>query len=183
MVGRRDFLHFGDDVAVVRRNDLSAVRPVGLVSVVLFRIVRSGDHYAAVAMEMTYREAQLRGRPQRVEQVNLEAVGRENVRHPFGEKAAVVAAVMADGHADRFVGESLFQVVRQSLSGHADRVDVHPVRADSHDSPQAARAELQIFIKTFGKLFRIVVYQLFNFFSCFFVITVGQPFFGSFFNN
>ena len=183
LIRRRDLLHLRDDVFVVRSHYLSAVVPVRFVAVILFRVVRGGDDHAAVAFQLADGEAQLGRRTERVEQVNLESVRCEDVGDAFRKQPAVVAAVVPDSDLDLLTRKGFFQVVRKALRSHADRVDVHPVRADSHDSPQAARAELQIFIKTFGKLFRIVVYQLCNLLFRVFVVVSGEPFFGSLLND
>ena len=43
------FLYFFDHILVVRRDQLCAIIPVGFISVVFFRVVRSGTHYASLA--------------------------------------------------------------------------------------------------------------------------------------
>ena len=51
---RRDLLHFGNDVFIVRRDKLTAVVPVCFVPVVFRGVVRGGNDDAALAAEMPH---------------------------------------------------------------------------------------------------------------------------------
>ena len=68
----------------------------------------------------------------------------------FRKKAAIVAAVVSDCHFDFFVWEGFFQVVGQTLCGHAYGVDIHTVGADTHDAAQASCSEFEILIEALG---------------------------------
>ena len=85
------------------------------------------------------------------------------------------AASGLEGYNFAYLDEGTKRMVRRALL-KAVAIPGYQVPFASREMPIGrgwGTGGLQIFIKTFGKLFRVVVYQLFNFFSCFFVITVG----------
>ena len=150
---RLDFQHFLDDGLVVGGGELAAVAPVGLVAVVLLGIVGGGEHDAGVAVAVADGEAELGGGTHAVEEVDLVAVGSQHVGCDFGELAAVVAAVVADGSAELFlVGVDLADVVGETLGGHCHGVFVHAVGADAHDAAKAAGAELEVAVEALVEL-------------------------------
>ena len=156
-------VHLVDDARVVRGQHLGAVVPVGLVSVVLLRVVRGRDVHAGLGAELADGKRDLGRGAQRLEEVGLDAVGREDVGHRLGEGARVVAAVVAHHDAQVLAaGEGLEDVVGEALRGHADDVLVHAVRARAHDAAQAARAELEVLVEGLDQvgLVRVVEHRL-----------------------
>ena len=137
-----------DDAGVVGREDLGAVVPVGLVAVVLARIMAGGDVHTSLGTELTDGEGYLRCRTQTLKEVDLDAVGREDVGTSLGKKARVVAAVMAHNHGEvAAAGESLEDIIGKILGGHAHNVAVHAVGAGSHDAAQSTGAELEVLVE------------------------------------
>ncbi len=161
-------------------DDLGAVAPICLIAIVFLRIMAGGDVHAALASEFADGETQLRSRTEAVEEIHLYAVGRENISHDFSELAAVVAHVVSNSHTDLGkIGESLVEIVGQSLGGCTHGIYVHAVGACSHDAAQTTGAELEIFVERFDK-FRFVVgiEHTFYFCLCFRIIAIGEPSFG-----
>ena len=96
----------------MRGDHLRAVVPIGFVAVVFFRVVRCSDDHTALASEMADCKRHFRSRAARVEEIHLDAVGREDVGNDFGEFAAVVAHVVTHHNLDfREVLERHFQIV------------------------------------------------------------------------
>ena len=91
------FQYLVDDIGVVGSRKLATVVPIGLIAVILFRVVRSGEHHACVAMEVAYGKAKLRGGAQVFEEINCEAVGSQHLCGNLGKFATVVAAIVRDG--------------------------------------------------------------------------------------
>ena len=170
-----DLLHLGDDVLVMRSRHLGAVRPVGLVAVVLLGVVRRRHDHTRVAFQLADRKAQLRRRTQRVEEVNIEAVRGENVRHALGEHPRIVAAVVGHGNPHLLARKVLLQVVRKSLRRGANRIDVHAVRTYAHDPAKASRSEFQILVEALDKLLHIIIHQILDLFLRLFVVVSVEP--------
>ena len=170
-----DLLHLGDDVLVVRGRHLRTISPVGLVAVVLLGVVRGGNNHARVTLELADREAQLGGRTQGVEEENREAVRGEDVGHTLGEHARVVAAVVADRHANLLAREVLLQVVGQALRCSAHRVDIHAVGAHAHNAAQAAGTEFEVFVEALHEFLHIVVDQILDLFFRLLVVVSVEP--------
>ena len=68
--------HSGQQLFVLRRNNLPAVTPVHFVSVVLFGVVRSRDHNSRRASVQAHRKTQFRGRAQGVKQPHVHPICR-----------------------------------------------------------------------------------------------------------
>ena len=107
-----------------------------------------GDDHARCRVQMAHGVAQNGHGPQRVEQENMHAVGAEHQRGLLGKFTAHPAAVVGDDHAPAlafFVGG---KKVRQSLSGPAHGIDVHPIHAHGQHAAHSRRAEAQVAVKT-----------------------------------
>src|SRR5580698_5982840 len=63
-----DLFNFRDNIFVMRRDELAAIVPVGLVAVVFLGVVRGGADDTALAAEVADREAQFGGRAERLEE-------------------------------------------------------------------------------------------------------------------
>ena len=125
-------------------DNLCTVIPVGLVAVVDLRIVRGSDVHTALAAQATDGIAHFGSGARSLKQIDLDAVGAEDVGDRLGKQAAVVAHVMTHDHRDLVqVLEGLVQVVGQALGGAAHRVDVHAVAASAHNAAQATGAKFQ----------------------------------------
>ena len=173
-----------DDVDIVGRDDLRSVLPVGLVAVVFLGIVGGGDVYAALASEMTDGERKLRRGTERVEEIHLDAVGREDVGHDLGEEARVVAHVVTYGNLDfREILEVLLEIVGQALGSGAHGVDVHAVAAGSHDASQSAGTEFEIAVECIDQLGLVVGFEhAFHFLARGFVVSLAEPYLSFGFN-
>ena len=93
-------VHLIDDTRVVGCQHLCAVFPVSLVAIVLFRVVGGGDVHAGLSSELPDGEGDFGRGTQALEEIDLDAVGREDVCHGLGVFAAVVAAVVTNDHAE-----------------------------------------------------------------------------------
>ena len=171
-----DLLDLGYDVGIMRGGHLCAVRPIGLVTVILLGVVRGRYDNARMTLELAYGEAQFGCGTQRVEQVYMEAVRGENIGHTLGKHTRIVTAVVRHGNTYRLAREVLLKVVRKALRSGAHRVDVHTVRTHTHDAAQAARTELEILVETLGQLLFIVIDQILDLFFRSFVIIAVEPF-------
>ena len=145
------FVHLVDDTLIVRLEHLRAILPVSLVSVVLFRVVRSGDVHTTLTFEVTDSETNLRSRTERLEQVHLDTVSREDVGYGLCEETTVVTAIVTyhNSHlAVLYVLKTTFtlhleQVVRITLGSLCHNVFVHSVGTYSHDTAQTAGTEFE----------------------------------------
>src|SRR6202012_1535494 len=151
-----DLAYFDHDVLIVRGHQLAAVVPVGFIAIVLFGVVGCGNDDAAMAMEGADGEGKLGRGAKALEEKYLDAVGRHDVRRDLGELAAVVPAVVGDGHAD-LAGYLLPEVIGIALGRHPDGVLVHPVGAGAHDAAQATRPEFQGLVEGVVELVGVVL--------------------------
>ena len=149
-------VHLVDDTCVVGCEHLRAVLPVSLVAIVLTRVVAGRQVDTALRLEVSDGERALRRGAHLVEEVDLDAVGREDIGHRAGVEVGVVAAVVTDDGADLLaVLEALLQIVGESLRRHADGIDVHAVGARAHDAAQSARSKFQVAVERLNQ-FRLV---------------------------
>ena len=126
--GAAYFVYFGDCVLVVRGNHLCAVAPVSLVSVVFLRVVRSRQDDTALASQFADSVRHFGSRAEAFEDINFDAVSREDIGRDFGKLAAVVAAIVPDDYLDFVKAIKFFlQVIRQALGGSTYGIDVHAV--------------------------------------------------------
>ena len=137
-------VHLVDDALVVRSEHLCAVVPVGFVAVIFLGVVAGRKDNTALAAQVANGKRHFGRGAHVVEQVNLDAVGREDVGGSFGKEAAVVAAVVTYHHGDLLhVLKVQVKVVSQALRGSAHGVFVHAVGSCAHDAAQTARAEFE----------------------------------------
>ena len=145
--------HLVDDAFVVRSQHLRPVFPISLVAVILLRVVARRYIHAGLTPQVTNGIRALGRGPHIVEQIDLNAVGREDVRHGLGELTTVVSAIVTHDHRDIFLALEVFlQIVGKALRSHAHRIDVHTVRTRAHDAAQPTCPELEILIETFDQL-------------------------------
>ena len=139
----RDLIDLNNCVAVMGSEHLCPVRPISLIAVVFLGVVRGGDHYAALAAKFTNSKGYLGRRTKALEEIDLDAVSREDLSGDACEDITIITAIMADNYRNFGEGsESLLEVVRQSLCSRPDGVAVHAVGAYAHDPTQTTRAEL-----------------------------------------
>ena len=79
-------VHFLDDACVVRSKHLCTVAPVGLVAVVLLRVVRSSNVDTSLGAKLTDSERNFWCWAQTLEEVRLDAVGREDGSNSLGKE-------------------------------------------------------------------------------------------------
>ena len=180
LVDRSDCVDVGDRLNVVGSDHLSAVAPVCLVAVVFLRVVACSHHYAALASEFADSVAHLGHGTAGIEEIHLDAVGREDVGGEFGELAGVVAHVVTDSHRDlREILEAVVEVVGEALGCSAYGVDVHAVGAYAHDSAESAGAEFEVFIECVDELCLVfIVKHSLNSLASLLVILGAEPFLG-----
>ena len=114
-----------------------------------------GDADARAAVEIPHRPAQGGGGLQPGVEVGGDAVGGQDPGRLPGEEVPFDAAVVGNGHG---LGQVRgVKVVRQSLGGPADGVEVHAVGPRPQDAPQASGAEGQVAVEAVGDGFLIVL--------------------------
>ena len=141
-------VHLDDRIAVVRGDHLGTIAPVSLIAVVLLGVVRGGDHHPTLAAQLADSEGDLWRRTEALEEIDLDAIGGEDLCRDAGEDIAIVAAVMADSYGDlRERGEFALEVVGQPLRRSPYRVAVHAIRAYAHNPTQPTGAELEVLVE------------------------------------
>ena len=103
-------------------------------------------------MQFAYGEAEFGCGPQCFEEKHFDAVRSKYIGGGFCKKAAVVAAVVANGHAYFSRSVSLFEVIGKALCSHTHRVFVHPVGAYSHDTTETAGTKFKAPVKRIGQV-------------------------------
>ena len=166
-----------DDVHIVGSDNLCTVIPVGLVAVVYLRIVRGSDVHTALAAQATDGIAYLGSGARSLKQIDLDAVGAEDVGYRLGKQAAVVAHVMANDNRDlRQIFEILLQIVGKALGSAAHGVDVHAVAASTHDTAQSTGTKLENLVERFHKFGLVLVIEhCLHLGAGFLVITLTEP--------
>src|ERR1700759_1021368 len=154
----------------MRWHQLSAIVPVGLISVIFFRIMRSRTHHTPLTTQVADGKTEFRCGPERLEKKNLNAVGSKYFCRSLCEKTAVVSAVMGYGNLYLIIREGFYKVIRISLGGHSDRIFIDTVRTDPHYSAKPTGTEFQVLIKTVCKFSGIFFLQSYNFIFCFLII-------------
>ena len=174
-----DFPYILDYALVVRRNYLSAIAPVNFVSVVFFRVMRSGDDDSRVAVQVTDCKRQFGRRTQLVEQINLNSICRQYRSGNLCKFAAVVTAVVCYCATDSLslVAECK-QIVCQSLRSHSHGVAVHTVCSRPHNSAQSASAELQVLVEALVELFGVIFNHFGDSLACLLVENFACPILG-----
>ena len=126
------------------RSELSAVRPVCLISVILLRIVRGGDIHTRCRAESAHRKGQLRGRLNRSEEIYLDPVVRHDRRSGAGETTRIVSAVAAYHNAALYSVLSAGTDVRgKALCRLRNGIDIHIMHAHSHRTAKSRRTEAE----------------------------------------
>ena len=143
----------------MRLEHLRAVLPVCFVAVVLFGVVACRHVHTALTFEMTDSERHLRRRTQRLEQIDLDAVGGEDIGNRFSEHTSVITAVMT--YYNRYApvlhvlktafSLHLQHIVGITLGSHRYDILVHTVRARTHNTAQTAGTELQSAIESINE--------------------------------
>ena len=137
--------------------NLTAVRAVDLVAVVLRGIVGSRDADAGGALEVARGERQRGdGLDARIHE-RLDAVGGQHAGGGPHEVLALVARVACDG--DRGVLEVGVEVGGEALRGLGNRVDVHAVGAHAERAAQARGTKGEAAVEGVGELLGVRVGQ------------------------
>ena len=111
-------------------------------------------------MEMTDSKRNFGRWTETLEEIHLDAVGREDVGNGLSKFTSVVAAVMTDNNAEVLATwECLEDVVGKALSGRTDNVAVHAVRTRSHDTTQTTCTKLKCLIETVDELRLVFCFQ------------------------
>ena len=168
-------VHLVDDARIVGSKHLSSIFPISLVAVVFLRIVACCYVHASLCAKLTDGKADLGRGSKALEEIDLDAIGREDVGNGFSEETAIVATVMTDHNAQALLpGESLINVIRKALSRHTHDILVHAVCASAHDAAQSTCSELQVLIESIHKgSLVLVLHHCLDFLLCLLVI-VGR---------
>ena len=139
--------------------------------------MRSSKDNSALASQMTNSKWHFRSRTHVFEQINLNAVCRENICRNLSKQTAVTTVMTNNYRNIFFACKTFVQIVRQSLSSCANSVNVHTIWTYTHDATQAACTEFKIFIKSFYQFSFIRIFQhTFHFSLSFCIIRRSQPF-------
>ena len=139
------------------RGQLSTVRPVDFIPVVLLRVVAGGNIEACGCAIVADGKAQLRSRTQCVKDPDIDSVRSHYRCGFFGILASVETAVMCYDDA-LFLGCFSFSAdyICEGLGCMANDVDIHVVQAGFHGTAQTGSAELQRSIESLPDLFFVV---------------------------
>ena len=173
------FVYLINNGCIVRGKHLRTIIPIGLVTVVFFRVMACSQVDTALAAQMTDSKGNLRSGTQILKEINLDAVCRKNISRDLSELTTVVTAIVAHYYGNLFfIFETFVQIVSQSLGSSAYRINIHTVAACAHDTTQAACTKFQVFIKTLYQFGFIWIFQhTFHFCLSFGIISRGKPFF------
>ena len=176
-------VHFLDDTCIVWSQNLSTVAPVSLVTVVLLRVVRSSYVDTSLGTELTDSERNLRCRTEALEEISLDAIGREDGSYGLSEETGVVTAVVTYHYRKVLLTwESLEDVVSKALCSHTNDILVHAVGTCAHDTAQTTSTELQVLIECINESRLVLcVEHCLYFFTSFFVKSRCEPLLCSFF--
>ncbi len=171
-------VHLVDDALVVRREHLGAVVPIGLVAVILAGVVRGGDVDTSLTAQLTDGKRDLRRGTQALEEICLDAVGREDGCNGLCKHTAVVAVVVTYYDSEVVTsGECLQDIVGKTLGGHTNDILVHAVGAGTHDATQTARTELEVLIEGVDERCLVgIVQHCLYFLTCLLVKGRRKPF-------
>ena len=178
------FVHLFDDTLIMRLEHLATILPVCFISVILLRVVGSGNVHTTLTFEVTDSERNLRRRAKRLKQIHLDAVGGEDVCHRLSEQTTVVTAVVTYDHSYATVLNVLktafflhFQhVVGITLGSLSHDVLVHTVRADTHDTTQTTGTKLEGTIESVDEFCLVLcVHQGFHLCTCLCIKWLASP--------
>ena len=93
---------------VLRRNELAAVLPINLKTIVLRRVVRSGKDNATMALQRPNRVGKEWGRSQFIEKIHFNTIGGKYVGHGLRKDVAIMSAIISNGNANLLVGKFSF---------------------------------------------------------------------------
>ena len=132
-------------------NNLGSIVPVGLVTVVLGRIVGSGNNNTSVAAQSSDSIGKLWGGAQTGEQVGLEAIGGKDtgggLSKNVGEPSGIVGYNGGKLTCLGLFGEGLDDVVCQALGGVVDNPGVHAVCSTTDNASQTTSSEFQVLVE------------------------------------
>ena len=152
-IGDRDLAHLVDDALVMGSKHLCAILPIGLVAIILARVVAGGEVHTSLRAKMADGKGALGRGAHLVEEIDLDAVGREDIGHRAGVEIGVVAAVVAHHRADLLpILEVLLQIIGKSLGCHSDGIDVHTVGACAHNAAQTACSKFKSLVERVNQL-------------------------------
>ena len=172
--------HLVDDALIMWGQHLSAIVPISLVAIVLTRVVACCDVDTCLASQMTDSKAHLWCRTHIVEEINLDAIGGEDICALLCKEAAVVTTVVPHHHRNLIqILEILVQIVGKALSCSTYGVDVHTIGSCTHDATQTTCTKFQHPIEAVYKLcFILTIEHSLHFFLCLGIVCRSQPFLG-----
>ena len=116
--------------------------------------------YTGLTMKLTDGKRNLGSRTETLEEINLDAIGREDISNGLSKQTSVVAAVVTYYYGNiLFSGECLEQIVGKTLCGHAHDVFVHTVCTGTHDAAQSACSELQVLIESVDEVCLVLIVE------------------------
>ena len=154
----------------MRCKHLRTIVPVCFVAVVFLGVVRRRHVHSRLTAKVANGVGDFGCRAEALEEINLDAVGRENVGNGLGEEPSVVAAVVSHHHTEVVAPcESFVDVVGKTLRRHSHDIDIHAVGTGTHDATQSTRSELKVAIERINQfgLVTIVKHCLHGFSRCF----------------
>src|SRR5690554_5421522 len=132
----------------MRGDNLSAVFPIHLITIVFFRIMGGGYHNSALALVVSYCKGKHWCRTHFSKILHHNPVCCQDRRRGIGEKGIVDSRIMGDRNTNALAGETLEQVIGQTLGSHTYGVYVHSVGTYSHGSSQPPGSKFQISVKS-----------------------------------
>ncbi len=175
-------VHLVDDTHIMRSQHLCAVLPVCLVSIILLRIVRSGNIDTSLTSELADGKRYLWCRTEALEEIYLYTIGREDIGYGLSKHTSVVTAVVTYYYSQVITTrERLVDVVGKALSSHTHDILIHTIGTSTHDATQSSRTKLQVTVEGINQFGLVIVIQhcLYRT-TCLFVESRRQPLLCSF---
>ena len=150
-----DTVYLRHDFLVYRRSHLPPVGPEHLIAVVFFRIVGSRNHHPRHGLFQPYGITQLRSRPQAIEYIHIETIGRKHIRRYQRKFAAMVTVIMRNAKTGACNRMMFPDIIGKALRSHAHGVAVHPVRPGTHYPSKPSGTEFEVPVKRIFKRGRV----------------------------
>ena len=172
-------VHLLDDTYIVRSQHLCAVFPISLVAIIFAGVVRSCHVDTSLSVKLTDGKRDLWCRTKALEEISLDAVGREDGCYGLSEHTTVVTAVVTYYDSKILTTwECLQDIVGKSLGSHTHDVLVHTVRTSTHDTTEATSTKLKILIESVNQRSLVLcVEHCLNFLTCLLIKGRREPFF------
>ena len=177
-------VHLINNTLVVRLQYLRTVLPIGFITIVLSRVMTSGNIHSALAFEATNSKTYLRCRTKTLEEIHLNTIRREYIGNGLGKQTTIVATVMSHHYRyssvlnifETVLNLNLEQIIGVALCSLRHDVLIHTIGTCAHNSAQSARTKLQRTVETINE-FRFIfgIHHCLHLRLCLGIIVAVEP--------